>query len=234
MENRVTAPADKTPEQTQAEAAENRKTPEQIQAEMAETRGALTEKVAALETHVAGTVQTAADTLSGTVEAVKSFVSTAPGAVSDTVKQAADAVSEKMKEVFDISGHVRSHPWASVGVSAGLGFLTGLLVFRGRPPLGYSHAVAPPAYTGAPTATTLAAPAAQAGPGVFDELISMIGRRVREVAENAINTATSAVNQSVSDGVPKLVDRAAEMAANRLAPEADGTAGRVGRGGYGG
>jgi len=214
------------------------KTPEQIQAEMAQTREALTEKVSALETQVVGTVQTAADTLTGTVDAVKSFMSNAPGAVSDTVKQAATAVSDTMKEVFDISGHVRAHPWTSVGVSTGLGFLTGLLVFRDRhPPLGYSDEVAPPAYIGAPTATTVSPPAPAAAPsrpGVFDELFSMIGRKIREVAENVINTAGEAVNRNVSDGVPKLVDRATEMAADRLTPETgDAGTGTGGRRVYG-
>lgn len=218
MENRVTAPSDE-------------KTPEQIQAEMAQTRESLTEKVSALESQVVGTVQTAADTLTGTVESVKSLITNAPGAVSDTVKQAADVVSEKMKEVFDISGHVRAHPWASVGVSTGLGFLTGLLVFRDRhPPLGYSGEVATPAYLGAPTATRVSPPepaAAPSKPGVLDEFVSMIGRKIRAVAENVINTASEAVNRNVSDGVPKLVDRATEMAAERLTPETD--AGRFGR-----
>src|SRR5262245_61464826 len=99
---------------------------------MLHTRESITEKVAALENQVVGTVQTAADTLTGTVEAVKELVTTAPGAVSETVKQAATAVSETVRKTFDITGHVRAHPWASVGVSAGLGFLTGLLIFRER------------------------------------------------------------------------------------------------------
>jgi len=183
------------------------KTPEAIQDDMAHTRESLTEKVAALENQVVGTVQTAADTLTGTVDAVKSLITTAPGAVSDTVKQAASAVGEKMKEVFDITGHVRARPLTSVGVSAGLGFLTGLLVF-GREKL-------------APVPMPVASPhpaAAPSRPGVFDDLLAMIGRKVREVAENAIDSAGKAVNQNVRDGVPKLVDAATEMAAERLAP----------------
>ena len=50
------------------------KTPEQIQAEMNQTRESLTDKVAALENQVVGTVQTAADTLTGTVASVKSLI----------------------------------------------------------------------------------------------------------------------------------------------------------------
>jgi ElaB/YqjD/DUF883 family membrane-anchored ribosome-binding protein len=207
VENNVTAPADKPAD----------KTPEQIQAEMAATRESLTEKVAALENQVVGTVQTAADTFTGTVNAVKSLVTTAPEAVSETVKKAA----EKMKEVLDVSGHVRNHPWTSVGVSAGLGFITGLLVFRGRQPMGYSNEVEPPPYTGAPTPTTLTPPRPPEEPrepGMFDEIFGTIRRKLREITENVINTATAAVNKNVSEGVPKLVDTATEMAAERLSP----------------
>jgi len=206
----------------------NEKTPEQIQAEMAGTRESLTEKVSALEHQVVGTVQTAADTLTGTVESVKSLLTTAPGAVKETVKNAAEVVSEKMKEVFDISGHVRAHPWAAVGVSTGLGFLTGLLVFRGR-----ESSSAAPAFT--PAAYSPPAPAAPSRPGMLDEFVSMIGRKARDVAENLINTATSAVNKTVTEGVPKLVDAAKDMAVERLTPETDDSATGFGRrGGYGG
>ena len=215
MENNVTTPGEKTPEQ--------------IQAEMAATRESLTEKVAALENQVVGTVQTAADTFTGTVNAVKSLVTSAPEAVGETVKQAA----EKVKEVFDVSGHVRNHPWTSVGVSAGLGFLTGLLFFRERS-LGYSDAVAPPPRPGAPTSTRLSGPepAAPSQPGFFDELLGTIRQKLREVTENVINTATAAVNKNVNEGVPKLVDAAGEMAAERLRPDSgEPAAARRGTGG---
>lgn len=187
------------------------KTPEEIEHEMQQTRESLTEKVAALENRVVGTVKTAADTLTGTVESVKELVSSAPSAVSDTVKQAASVVSETMRKAFNIPGHVRAHPWAVVGVSAGLGFLTGMLIFRPREP---SERRAPPS----PATLTPPAPA-PSGPGVFDEMIGMLGRKVRAVVENVIDTATAAVNQNVRDSVPKLVDAAAE----RLTPDTDAT-----------
>lgn len=208
------------------------KTPEQIQAEMAQTREALTEKVAALENEVVGTAKTAADTISETVSAVKSLVETAPTAVTDTVKQATSAVAdgvkhatrsvaETVKDVFDISGHVRSNPWASVGVSAGLGFLTGYLIPSG----GRTAAVAPVPMSRATAATmampgTTPVPPPPSPPGIFDELLSMVGRKLRQVAENAIETASASLNQTVREGVPRLVDAAAGMAAERLVPGA--------------
>jgi len=196
------------------------KTPEQIQGEMAQTRESLTEKVAALENQVLGTAQTAANTLSTTVDAVKSLVETAP----EAMKQAATAVTETVKDAFDISGHVRTYPWASVGVSTGVGFLTGLLVFRGHSngEIASSSAAVMPAASPPPAGKS----------GIFDELFAMIGRKVREVAENVIDTASAAVNENVRSSVPKLVDAATEMAADRLAPGAGGSSARPG--GYAG
>jgi len=203
------------------------KTPEQLEREMLQTRESLTEKVAALESQVVGTVQTAADTLSGTVDAVKEFVTTAPSAVGDTVKQAASAVSETVKKTLDISGHVRDYPWAAVGISTGLGFLTGWLVSGGRSSFARlaSESPAPPTFTPpgpAPSATP-------GGPGFFNDLIGMLGRKVREVTETLIDSATTAVNQTVRENVPKLVDVAAE----HLTPDAGATGtARMAGGGY--
>jgi len=190
------------------------KTPEQIQREMTHTREALTEKVAALENQVVGTVQTAADTLTGTVESVKTLITTAPGAVGDTVKQAAAAVSETVKQTFDIRGHVREHPWAAVGVSTLAGCITGWLVSS------LTEGATGPATRAPATPSTAYTPpaAAPSAPGVFDELLSMLGKKLREVAENVIDSASSAVNKTVREGVPKLVDAATEMATDRLSP----------------
>ncbi len=195
-------------------------TPEQIQHQMAQTRESLTEKVAALEHQVVGTVQSAADSITGTVEAVKSLVGTAPGAVSDGVKQAADVLTAKVQSALDISGQVQRNPWAAVGISAGVGFLTGLLLFRERQsaPIGSSQGVAP---------TRLAPVVPTTTPGVLDELSGMLGKKLREVAENVINTATSAVNDSVHDHVPKLVDTATVAAIDQLKPATTGPESRI-------
>jgi ElaB/YqjD/DUF883 family membrane-anchored ribosome-binding protein len=192
------------------------KTPEQIEAEMFQTREALTVKVAALENQVVGTVQNAANTLTDTVDAVKSFVNTAPETVSDTVEQVATAVSDRVKKTFDISSHVQSNPWTSMGMSVGLGFLAGLLVFRDQ------KSSAPSRFTPGepliPGSTGVPYTPATRTPGLFDDLIGMLGRKVKEATENVIDAATSAVNKNVREGIPKLVDEAAK----RLVPEHEG------------
>lgn len=193
------------------------KTPEQIQEEMAQTRESLTEKVAALEHQVLGTVQTATDTLSGTVEAVKSFVSSAP----ETVRDAAAAVVEKLSEVLDVSSHVQKHPWTAVGTSAALGCLTGWLIFRD-----HSHSANGVAQ---PAPVPVYTPPAPPRPGVFDELFTMLGRKLREVAETAIDSASAAVNKTVREEVPRLVDAAAgQLTAERFGSPAGPERKRVG------
>lgn len=184
-------------------------TPEQIEHQMQQTRESMTAKVSALESQVVGTVQTAADTLTGTVDAVKSLMDTAPTAVSDSMKQAAEVVGDKMKEVFDVSGHVQNHPLSSVAVSAGLGFLTGLLVFRER---AAGASAVPPVYMTPPAAA--ATPSAVSG--LFNDLLSMLGRKVKELAETAIDSASTAANQNVRETIPKLMDAATEAAGTSL------------------
>jgi ElaB/YqjD/DUF883 family membrane-anchored ribosome-binding protein len=185
------------------------KTPEQIEVEMFDTRESLTEKVAALENQVMGTVQTAANTLTETVDAVKSFVTNAPETVSDTVEQVTTAVKESVERTFDISSHVQSHPWRAVGLSAGVGFLAGLLVFRerersfsARTGFRAPSVSRPPAPTESFTSTR--------EPGIFDELLGMVGRKVKETTQSAIDSASSALTNAIREGVPKLVDEAAK------------------------
>lgn len=197
------------------------KTPEEIEREMLMTRESITEKVSALENQVVGTVQTAANTISGTVEAVKSLVTSAPEAVGDSVKQATAAVSEAMKDTFDITGHVRRHPWAAVGVSALLGCITAWLLPGGRggslgAPEGYRPAAAgaaPP-----PPAPHRAADEPHT-PGVVDEFVTMIGRKVKDLAETALNSLSASVKTNIEEGVPKLIDDAAARLTDNGTPE---------------
>jgi ElaB/YqjD/DUF883 family membrane-anchored ribosome-binding protein len=196
-----------------ATTSESPKTPEHYEQAMLQTRESLTEKVSALESQVVGTVQNAADALTGTVGAVKSLMDTAPTAVSDTVKQAASVMGDKIKEVFDVSRHVQNNPWGVMAASVGVGFLTGLLVFRERAAANQQHIA--PVYTAPPTVAS-STPSTSSVGGLFDDLTSMLGRKVRELAETALDSAATAANQSVRDKVPKLVDAATEAAETRL------------------
>ena len=181
------------------------KTPDQIELEMAQTRESLTEKVSALESQVVGTVQTAADTISGTVEAVKSLVSSAPETVSETVRQASSAISDAFKGSFDISARVRENPLPAVGIAALVGGIVGFLTASRRPSF-KSLASASPA------ASTAAAPAYAAAPrepGIMDDLMGMVGAKVKELARTAFDSVSASVKSNIETSVPKLVDDAA-------------------------
>lgn len=191
------------------------KTPEQIEQEMLETREALTEKVTALESQVVDTVQTAADTISDTVQAVRSFVTTAPETVSETVKRTAAAVGEAMKETFDITGRVRRYPWAAVGLSAMLGCTVGWMISR-RSSLGAPEGYVP-AMAGAAkeVRTSLEyeprveeTPRAPSEPGVLDEMLGMVGAKVKDLARTALETVSASLSEGIKTGLPKLMNEA--------------------------
>jgi ElaB/YqjD/DUF883 family membrane-anchored ribosome-binding protein len=195
-------------EVTPPELATPEKTPEEIERDMAQTRESITEKVTALEHQVVGTVQTAADTITETVETVKSIVTQAPAAVTDTVKHAAEAVSETVRETFDLTGHVRRHPWPAVGSAALLGCVTGWLFTRRRA----SEESAPAAVAATPPpAPPSAAPTDRSGggPGLLDELFGLLGAQGKELARTALESVAAAIKQSIQENAPKLVSEAA-------------------------
>jgi len=194
--------------ENQVEELPKAKTPGQIEAEMFATRESLTDKVAALENQVMGTVQTAADTITETVDAVKSFVNTAPETVSETVEQVTSAVKEQVARTFDITGHVRSNPLSSVGVSVGLGFIAGYLIF-GNQSSSSSRA------RSAVREFTESTPSTPRVPGILDDIFSIVGRKVKEAAETFIDAASTSVSNNIRDSIPKLV----EEAAKRLMPD---------------
>jgi len=183
------------------------KTPELIEAEMFQTRESLTEKVAALENQVLGTVQNAADTITDTVGAVKNFVETAPETVSETVGNMVSVVREKVERTFDISSHVQENPWSSVGVSVGLGFVAGYLAFPG------SKSSAPSSFEAGgassyPATEPTRSLASRREPGLFDELLGMFGKKVKAMAETAIDSASSALSKNIQEALPRLLTEA--------------------------
>lgn len=186
------------------------KTPEEIQKDMSQTRDSLTEKVAALENQVVGTVQTAADTVTETVEAVKSLVSQAPEAMSDSVKQAAAAMRETVKDTFDISGHVRRHPWAAVGTSMLIGCAVGLLAFRRREQRAREEIAAPlseiPVRRLAETEP--ARSETKHEPGILDDVFNMLGDKAKEMARTALETVSTALKENIQTHIPQLVNDA--------------------------
>ena len=171
---------------------------DQIDQEVAVTRESLTEKIAALETQLVGSVQTAADTLTDTVDAVKSIVTETPGAVTDSVRQAATAFGETVKDTFDVSGHVREHPWVAFGGSFCLGWLIGTLTSRESPRPSSGTANTPVA---ASPQTSIPEPQ----PGVAGEVLKLVGDKARELARTAVESGFAALTELVRTEAPRLL-----------------------------
>lgn len=223
MENRT---PDVTPE----------KSPDEIERDMERTRDSITEKVAALENQVLGTIQTATSTVTDTVQAVKDAVTTAPAAVKDTVKETVAAVKESIGS-FSVRECVRDNPWAALGTTTAAGFLLGYLLPGGRGGLfgrpimargedvpaeggraGTAHDNTPHNGTASPRiAPSYAAVSREPeGHGLFGDLFGMIGREVRQIAEQAVHTGLATLKQSVQTQVPQMVDSAVHTVTDRV------------------
>ncbi len=212
------------------------KSPDLIEREMEQTRESLTQKVAALENQVLGTIQTATNTLTDTVQTVKETVSTAPAAVRETVQETVAAVKDSVAETFtqvrdsvasfNMSECVRDRPFAALGTSVAAGFVTGLCLFGGRRPImargtlapaGNGHAGAVPKSVFSPAATShVESPHADSPPGLFAGLVGMVGGELQQLARQALSTAVASLKESVNHRVPGLVDGAVQNVTDRL------------------
>jgi len=193
-----------TEDLTAATSSQTQKSSEQIGEEMLQTRESMSEKVTAIENQVVDSAQSAADTLTGAMDAVQSFTHAA-------------------QNLFDVGRQIQNRPLTSVGVSAGLGFITGLLVFRTRsvaPPVAPTAMpyATPPLLTAQQLPAAPPVPTAPASPGLFHDLLGMLGRKAMEIVETAIFSAVSA-NPSKQEETPKLADvdeKAATSSADSL------------------
>jgi len=181
---------------------ENNESPELIEQRMRETRNSLTEKVAMLEEQVVDTVQSATSAVQNTVETVKDTVENVRTAMQDTVCTVKDTV----RQTFDISGHVRAHPWAMVGGATAAGFLTGLFAFGRRgesTDTGYrSYASTPPSSA----ASFRSASSTPSNPSWLDRLLERAGDELYKLGESALNQALTSLQQSVHQNVPRLIE----------------------------
>lgn len=185
----------------------DRESPELIERQMEETRESLTEKVSLLEQQVVGTIQSATDAVQDTVHSVKTAVEDTMTAVSGGVRDSVESVSEGVKEALDISGKVRKHPLPMVGGAVAVGLITSWLVFR-RTSTPAPAQIASTNYVPIPAPVSASAPVAAQRPGWLNDLFDIAGRELKKLAEHAIARASSSVQKSVEEGIPKLIDRA--------------------------
>ncbi len=207
--------------------------PEVIEQEMAETRSSLVEKIAALETQVSATVQSATAAVQDTVQSVQSAVHDTTASVrqglfgvQDGAKEAVHGLVDGVKEVFDVSKHTRENPWPMLGGAAAGGFLLGLLLPKRaslpaqmaegseyRPASGGGYPA--PSYM-ASVQPAAAVPATPKPPGWFDELLQRAGKEVVKLGEQALSQAVAQAKTAIDQNVPRLVDTLVASGAERV------------------
>lgn len=189
----------------------DRESPDLIEREMEQTRASLTQKVAALENQVLGTIQNATETVNTVVETVRTVVPETLTGVKDTVNETVSTVKDQMMSTFDVSQHTRDRPWMMVGGAATLGFVTGLIAFRAA---SSGESSLRSATSGWAEPRTMAGPAPVAAaprmPGWLDELLaplmSRAGEEVRKIGEVALASLSQTVKEMVEQGIPRMVN----------------------------
>jgi len=185
---------------------------------MKETRESLTEKVAALEQHVVGTIHEATSAVHDTVSHMKQSVSQ----VSENVKQSVSQVSENVKATFDVAEQVRRRPWVMVGGATAAGFLAGFMIGGGQTTGGnrsrrgeYRSSWAADDVSDGTRSTmrsAVGATAAASGVGsLFDELFSMARRELRTIGEQALNKLSASIKQSLNQGIETLAQNTGNL-----------------------
>jgi len=190
---------------------------------MEQTRASLTEKIEVLEQKVTNTVEEATSAVSETVneakEAVHETVETVKETVSNTVESVRGTVSatvESVKDAFDISAHVRNHPWTMFGGSVAVGFLGGMLMgpshrrqSAAREPVGAEFApeyAAEPAYEAASGWSGAAEPQREQH-SWWNWLNSTFGSEIEKLKGLAIGTMAGVVRDLVRSPCPKTSSR---------------------------
>lgn len=167
---------------------------EVIHHQMEDTRASLAEKLDTLENHVLDTVHEATDAVSHTVEDVKSVV----GNVTDSVQETVETV----KEAFNLSDHVRRHPWVSLGGAVAVGYVGGTFLLPARPPRKIKvEAPARETFTPAPTYTPAPAARAAAAPSSSGE--SSLLAPLHNLKGLAIGALMGLVRDMVSRSLPE-------------------------------
>jgi len=177
---------------------------------MKATRESLTEKVAALEQQVVGTIQEATCTVHDTIHTVKSAMHDTVSSVQSSVSQA----KENVKAAFDVAGHVRERPWAMVGGAAAVGFLAGYLVggdSRRTSGTTNSWAANDTADGSRKAVRGFAAAASSSRPSFIDDLIGMAQRELRTLGEQALAKLSTSIKQSLNEGIETLAHNTSNL-----------------------
>lgn len=199
-------------ENATSDVSELNRTPTQLEQDMFQTRESITEKVAALENQVIGTIQNAADTVTDAVDSVKEAVTAAPTAVSDTLRETVQVVKDTLHETvgsFSVSRCIRNNAGLALGTTILGGFVIGygLSGRRVRRDASSQQLLSPDAreLLERPTRRPAAQPRQ---PSLIDGWIHRITSELQSLGEEAMATAIRSLKQNINDQVPAAVESA--------------------------
>ena len=130
----------------------------------------------------------------------------------DQIKQGISDVGHQLRESFDVAPYVEKNPYQSVAIAAGVGLVAGLILIPGK---SSGHSSGGSAFQG------LVGGGTSGRPGIFDEVFKLVGTKIREASENAIHQLSAQVNQSIKQGVPKLLDNTISRFTDNLQQQHD-------------
>jgi len=199
-----------------------------IQQQMEETRASLSNKLEALETQVAETVQTATDAVQTATEAVQSTkdaVAETVETVKDSVGEIRERVGETVRSVasfFDINRQAQERPWVVLGGAVGLGCLAGWYLTSGKnAKKAAARAPAPPQTFADATAVQPAvqqtAPSAPAA-----EKPSWFSKEVGHLRGLAIGLAMGTLRDLAKQTLPEAFSGRVAEEVDRLTPQFGG------------
>jgi len=201
---------------------------EVIRNQMEEKRSSLADKLEALESQVKETVQGATAEVSHIVNEVKSTVNTVTTGVQETVESVKETLTEgvqetvdTVKQTFNVSDHVRNHPWMALGGSVAAGFAAGY--FLGPPSSGNgswewqrrAETPAEPAPSWTPTASRFAGTPAEppasssTSESAFGPAVSALEEAgmsaLKTIRELAVGTLVGVVGQVAANSLPPFL-----------------------------
>ena len=179
--------------------------PELIEQRLREQRRTLTSKVADLGREVSNSVHETRDSVRSTMHSLHGGVNetfaTLNGSLNDTIQ----SVVATSTDAIDVRPQIRANPLACVGASVAAGLIAGLLVTRSSHNAGTPHA-----FASSPTAFGGTAPK----PSWIDGLLDQVAHEVKRVAGEVMTLAADQAKQTVSAGMPNLVNGLLSRVAN--------------------
>ena len=97
-----------------------------LRQQMVETRTHLAGQVEVLEHEVMDMVHDATSAVAGTIESVRDTV----GETVETVQEVVKGTMTSVKHTFDVSAHVRQHPWLMLAGAVAFGYVCGTFLLR--------------------------------------------------------------------------------------------------------